>query len=420
MSSDVDTWILPGDLTRNLQDGRPRRTTRDWVVDSIVFVGCVALWAAEAFRLVEPTHTIAWLHGADLVGGALLCVAVWWRREFPIAFGLAAAVVGAFSNSAFGALLVALFSLALHRGWRWGYGVTAGMQVLGLPYILIFFPAGQQWVWAAFIFLALMLMTTAGLAVRARRQLVRVLAQRAEDARREQVRQVADAQGAERRRIAGEMHDVLAHRLSLLAVHAGALEYRIGAAPPGSVPDEIAQSVAVIRESAHLSLEELREVLQVLRAADVAGDGRGDGRGAPAPTIAAIPALVAEAREAGQRVALTLAGTELRPVPLPVQRTVYRVVQEGLTNARKHAPGSAVDVVVQVSLGGGPRIEVEVSNPVAPGISEAELPGAGSGQTGLGERAAHHGGTVTHTVTDGRYVLCARVPLVGPVEGWAP
>lgn len=429
----VDVWILPGELAGALapEGGRTPRTARDWAVDSAVFAVCAFFWVAEALGWSGSVGAPGWLVALDLVGGAAMCVALWWRRSFPISVGVAAAVVGAFSNSAVGALLVAFFSLALHRGWRWGFGVVAIAQVLALPYMLTYFAdlVGGPWVMIALVTAVLLLVTTAGLAVRARRQLVRVLAERANAARREQGRRVEAARAAERERIASEMHDVLAHRLSLLAVHAGALEYRISSAPDGVVPPEIARSIAVVRENAHLSLEELRDVLQVLRSdgSHAVGHDDADGTHPPAPTLASLPDLVAEAREAGQVVTLALAGTDLAPVPLAVQRTVYRVVQEGLTNARKHAPGAAVDVVVQVRLRAGEMaasasasastIEVSVSNPVTPGLSAAELPGAGSGQLGLAERAAHHGGTVTHTVADGRYLLAARLPLRPDMPG---
>jgi signal transduction histidine kinase len=196
-------------------------------------------------------------------------------------------------------------------------------------------------------------------------------------------------------------------------VHAGALEYRIAGAPEGAVPGAIADSVAIIRENAHLSLEELRDVLQVLRAGDIAGEGDA-GRQPPSPTLAEVPTLVDEAREAGQVVTLAMAGTDLVPVPAAVQRTVFRVVQEGLTNARKHAPGSAVDVLVQVRPGGGApggSIEATVSNPLAPGVTAAEMPGARRGHVGLAERAAHLGGRLVHTVESGCFVLTATIPL---------
>ncbi|PWD50781.1 histidine kinase [Serinibacter arcticus] len=423
-SDDVDAWLLPGDLARTLEretgavparlprpadarGSRGTRTARDWAVDSFVFLSCLLIWLTEALGLSSSSEIPGWLVPLDLVAGVVMCVALWWRRDLPVGVGLLAAVIGAFSNSASLALLVGFFSLALHRGRRWGYGVALLAQVLALPHLLMFRPPeiSEPWAWTVIVTLLVLLVTTAGLMVRARRQLVQVLAQRAEEARLAQERGIAAARAAERERIAGEMHDVLAHRLSLLAVHAGALEFRLTQAHGVPVPPEqLAESIAVVRRSARLSLEELREVLQVLRA-----DG-GEGTSPPAPTLASIPGLVEEARSAGQVVTLELVAPDGLAPSASVQRTVYRVVQEGLTNARKHAPGAPVAVEVRATR---QTLEVTVANPVLPGLSAAELPGAGAGQAGLRERVAVHGGTLEHTVLDDRYVLAASVPLRG-------
>jgi signal transduction histidine kinase len=139
--------------------------------------------------------------------------------------------------------------------------------------------------------------------------------------------QDARARQVERARIAREMHDVLAHRLSLVSMHAGALEYR-----PDASPHELAQAAGTVRRNAHQALQDLREVLGVLRAAD--GDSM-----RPQPTLADVPALVAESRDAGLRISEDYDGVELGTVPSAVGRTAYRIVQEALTNIRKHADG---------------------------------------------------------------------------------
>jgi signal transduction histidine kinase len=139
------------------------------------------------------------------------------------------------------------------------------------------------------------------------------------------------------------MHDVLGHRLSLLSVHARA---RV---PPRRHPEEIAGAAKVIRENAHQALQDLREVIGVLRAP--VGE-------LPQPTLADVRQLVAESGRAGMRVGLReeVGG----PVPDLAGRTAYRVVQEALTNARKHAQGAAVDV--HLAGAPGPGLTVEVCN----------------------------------------------------------
>jgi signal transduction histidine kinase len=192
------------------------------------------------------------------------------------------------------------------------------------------------------------------------------------------------------------MHDVLGHRLSLLSVHAGALEFR-----PGASPEEIAGAAKVIRENAHQALQDLREVIGVLRAP--VGE-------LPQPTLADVRELVAESDRAGMRVGL---GEEVGgAVPDLVGRTAYRVVQEALTNARKHAPGAAVDV----HLAGGPGqgLTVEVCNqPPDPGPADAPAgdPGAGQGLVGLAERVALASGRLEHGPTPaGGWRLVAWLP----------
>lgn len=353
-----------------------------------------------------------WLYVADLVTGAALCVALWWRRRFPVAIGLAGAVAGIYSNTAAGGILIALFSLALHRGWRWALPVTLGAIVSSGPYIWLLFPTEElsSAAWHVIIALLLLLVMTVGLAVRARRQVVLALRERADVAAREEGLRLEHARQAERDRIAREMHDVLAHRLSLLAVHAGALEYRVTQAGAGAAPPptdaELTESIGVVRRNAHLALEELRGVLRILRTGP---GGPDDATAPPQPTLASVPALVAEATASGQRVRLAIDTGE---VPDGVQRTVYRVAQEGLTNARKHAPGAAAEVTVRTE---GDETVVEVVNAVPVGVTSSEFAGAGTGLNGLAERVHLHegggrAGTVTFGIADGVFRLVARIP----------
>ena len=411
--------MLPGELARAVDPagtpaipGPAARTPRDWAVDVAFFAVAVLVGVGEfSGTVLQNQYDLpAWLRVLDPVLGVALCVALWWRRRFPVALGLAAAGAMAVSNTAAGAGLVLLFSLALHRGWTTAVPVTGLAVLLGLPYIITVLPPvlGMPALALAVILTLLMLLVlTAGLAVRARRQLVLVLRLRADEARREEERRQEESRRAERERIAREMHDVLAHRISLLSVHAGALEYRTadGAVTPLTA-GEVHDAARVVRAGAHQALEELRDVLQVLRHPD--GDPQnGDAAGrAPQPDARRLPALLDEARRGGQRVHGDLADglAELRP---QLQRTVYRVVQEGLTNARKHAPGAEVQVTAAVADG---EVHVEIANPAPLGVTTSEIPGAGAGLTGLAERVALHGGELTREVSGGRFRLAARIP----------
>jgi signal transduction histidine kinase len=207
-----------------------------------------------------------------------------------------------------------------------------------------------------------------------------------------------DARAAERRRIAREMHDVLAHRLSLLSVHAGALEFR-----PDAPAEEVAEAAGVIRESARAALEDLRGVIGVLRE-----DGGDSLTEPPQPTLADLTALIEESRAAGMRITERIEIGDTAP-SAAAGRTAYRIAQEGLTNARKHAPGAAVTLTVQ-SPDGALQVEVRSLAPVAV-AAESALPGAGTGLIGLSERVTLAGGELEHGVDrDGAFVLRARLP----------
>jgi signal transduction histidine kinase len=193
------------------------------------------------------------------------------------------------------------------------------------------------------------------------------------------------------------MHDVLAHRLTLLSVHAGALEFR-----PDAPREEVARAAGVIRESAHEALQDLREIIGVLRAGD------SDDAGRPQPTLAALDALASESRSAGMKVVLDNRVTDPAAVPASVGRTAYRIAQEGLTNARKHAPGA--EVTVSVSGAPGDGLVVSVRNPAPPG-EVPHVPGSGQGLIGLTERATLTGGRLEHGAEDdGGFLVRAWLP----------
>jgi signal transduction histidine kinase len=188
------------------------------------------------------------------------------------------------------------------------------------------------------------------------------------------------------------MHDVLGHRLSLLSVHAGALEFR-----PDAPAEEVARAAKVIRENAHQALQDLREVVGVLRAP--VGE-------LPQPTLADVRQLVAESGLAGMRV--TLRDQTRGPVPDLAGRTAYRVVQEALTNARKHAPGA--DVHVHLSGSPGEGLTVEVRNTAPPPEMDPQ-PQSGQGLAGLAERVGLASGRLEHgPTTEGGWRLSVWLP----------
>jgi len=412
--------LLPATLVAGEPDqGRGPRTVRDWMVDVLAFlltvVGGLTLFATqqEVRRLANP------LAVADLAVGAVCCTLLWWRRRWPVALAVLMTPAGAVSAASGLAVTVMVFTVAVHRRATVALLLgAANIATLPVFQTLRSGPDEPYWVNLTIGVLLNGVVLGWGMFARARRQLVTSLRDRAVRAEHEQQLRVDQARRLERTRIAREMHDVLAHRLSLLSVHAGALEFRTDAGP-----QQVAVAAGVIRDSARQALQELREVIGVLREDGTAPgeDGGGpapvpapDAPEPPQPGLDAIPALVAESTQAGVRVRYRcdLAGTgagDGEQVPPSIARTAYRVVQEGLTNARKHAPGTTVEVVVT----GGPAdgLVVEVVNPVPLRPPGAPLPGAGLGLVGLHERVQLAGGRLGHGVTGGgRFVLRAGLP----------
>ncbi|UFU05780.1 sensor histidine kinase [Ruania halotolerans] len=238
-----------------------------------------------------------------------------------------------------------------------------------------------------------------GAFAQARWALMGSLRERARRAELDAERRLADARLAERTRIAREMHDVLAHRLSLVATAAGALEYR-----PDGPPEQMAIAAGTVRRGVHEALEELREVIGVLRADEVVDSGPLSRRRPPDPGVADLPTLVDEARAAGSTVTTQIEVDG--PVPTAVGRPVYRIIQEGLTNARKHAAGCPVHVQLTGIAGGS--LSVEISNPLR--ARSADVPGSGAGLVGLAERAELAGGAIEIETGGGVFRLRARIP----------
>lgn len=381
----------PSAGTTSADDG-PR--TPSWP-DALGVLLAALLWVLV---LVDGSAPTGAPRTVDLALGALCCAAIWWRRRWPVAVAVLACLVGAYATSASGAALVALFTVAAHRRPAVVAPVVAGYVVAPFLTVLVRpdLPASTGAEVALGVALAAAVLGW-GMLVRVRRQSSRERAARLE-AERELL--VAEARQAERNRIAREMHDVLAHRLSLLTLHAGALELR-----PDAAPDEVARAAGVVRESAYQALEDLREVIGVLRTGTERSDETPE---RPQPTLADVPHLVDESRRAGMHVRLDCPD-DLSAVPSVVGRSAYRIAQEGLTNARKHAPEGEVTLVVRATPDDG--VTVEVRNPYPADAGAAGIPGAGSGLIGLAERAALAGGLLEHGPTGtGDFTLHAWLP----------
>ncbi|MET9493462.1 histidine kinase [Streptomyces sp. NPDC006552] len=204
----------------------------------------------------------------------------------------------------------------------------------------------------------------------------------------------------ERTNIARELHDVVAHHMSVVAIQAEAAPYRVENPPP-----ELEQAFATIRENAVAALTELRRVLGVVRAEDY------EAPEAPQPTLADLDKLLENVGDAGLTVTKAVTGA-VRELPQGVELSAYRIVQEALSNVLRHAPGAAAAVEVSYVLGGlGLRIVNGRPNALA-----KPSPGAGHGITGMRERVSMLSGEMTAGRTeDGGYEITVFVPVAAHV-----
>jgi signal transduction histidine kinase len=336
-----------------------------------------------------------WLFWLDLAGGVVAYVLSFYRRRWPFAMAIAVSLIGFFSTASAGPATLVIVSMATRRRWR-EIIVVGLLSYAGAVVFALYQPMPTDnpfWIDLTFLAVVTAAILAIGMYIGSRRELLWTLRQRAETAESEQALRVTQARTNERARIAREMHDTLAHRISLITMHAGALAYRTDL-----TPDEVRASAEIIQAKAHEALVDLRQVLGVLR------DDDGTVTDRPQPTYADVPALVTEAREAGMRVELEAADPAY--VPEPVGRTVYRVVQEGLTNVRKHAPYAAARVTIAREDAG---VVVSIWNPKSVGPSGT--PGAGLGLVGLTERVELAGGRLHHHVDGQGFTLTAWLPV---------
>jgi signal transduction histidine kinase len=379
-----------------------KRSARDWIVDWLCFFIALLIGTLVFADAHNKSELPAWFAALDGLVGIAACFSLWRRRRWPFGLALVLTLLSIVFSSAGGAAAIALFTVAVHRPFRQAAPIALLGAVLQPIYLTIYSSSGSPYLVALVLsWLIIGVVLVWGMFVRARRQLVVSLRDRAERAEAEQQLRVEQARHAERARIAREMHDVLAHRISLLSLHAGALEFR-----PDAPPEEVARAAGVIRASAHQALEDLRAVIGVLRE----GPGADGAPERPQPTLADLPALIDESRAAGMRVTFTSSLDADVLVPDGVGRNAYRVVQEGLTNARKHARGSAVEVVVSGAPEKGLELEIRNRLPVG-ALAAADIPGTGTGIVGLAERTSLAGGRLEYGRTDaGDYRLWAWLP----------
>lgn len=292
-----------------------------------------------------------------------------------------------------------------HRDWRtWG---GAGYLVLSfLVWNAHQFARDGLWYSFGFPLLAVGTPLLLGLWMYQRQVLIETVQDRARQAERERDLLTERAVTAERHRIAREMHDVVAHRVSTISVQSGALSV--------TAPDDRTREAAeTIRSTSTVALTELRDVLRVLRNDAQEKPDRTDETSPDNASLEGVRKLVAGAADTGAHVRLRV-DAPLPTVPGSVSRAAYRVIQEALTNAAKHAPYAAVEVALGTENG---SLWVTVDNRRGPTRGSAGVPGSGYGLLGMRERVSLAGGDLqTGPTRKGGYRVRARLPLEGEKE----
>jgi len=398
-----------------LRDPRPRIPA--WVHDLVcvlVVVGvCFAADPREVYVVPSPL-----VIGLAVASAAVLLL----RRRWPlpvavvaVAVYVIAVVVDRTQNAGLEiAVAIAVFGVSTRLGRRFGVSVMIGAILVTTASAMIalgtvFDPRITQLVFV------LAFAGAAGDATRQHRDYIAALSDRAERAERTREAEARQRVAEERLRIARDLHDAVAHEISVISLNAGVASQTIE-----SDPAQAQESLATVRRAARAVLGEIGELMEMLRSDD-AVHPIGEGAIAPQPDIDRLADLFARFDEAGLAVGVRVEG-DLSRVPAATGRVVYRLVQEALTNAHKHGGEGRAHVLLVV---GDAELEVIVTNPVLGAAEHGEAPegdgprpGSGFGLTGLRERVASVRGTVETGLAPGGWRVAARLPI-GPLAGEA-
>lgn len=435
---------------RAMSGSAPRRYGLLADVVLIVSLGVAGL-AGHAAAAADPAVEAAPLGLITAVGSMLVPLALWWRRSAPlrVVLGLlvgmllvaAAAPPGLYSLQVAGVLLVALFAVG---AWS---EATGRVVALGAVLFAVITVGGMSdglgiLGGAAFGLALAVLPIVAGYATRTRRRYVEEVEARLDAAERQRDERARRAVNAERARLARELHDVVAHHVSLIGVQAGAARYSLdGSCPPAS------EALSAIEESSRQAVGELRQLLSVLRP--LAGEpvdprdaqllddpALGFAPEPPQPGVDRLAALVAQWRRAGMSIgwdppAGLLSELEAVAAANPAWSTAcFRIVEEALTNVARHSSSGQATLEIGFAGGGSHqhlRLAIADAGPPravaggeaggqAGGDASGEAGGSGRGLCGMAERAAIFGGSVAAgPCWGGGFLVVATVPL--PASG---
>ena len=360
----------------------------DWVLAL-----CLTAAAAGQMAYQEPEHPLRLLP----VVGTTLPLA--WRRRAPLGcycvqFASALATLEPPTFAGLLAIFIGIYSIGAYSRWRpWSLIAPLGSALI----LQVLFPDSQPQL-SAGVTTAVVGMAAwlAGNAIRDRQARADALAERTRQLEREQALNAQVAVAEERARIARELHDVVAHSVSIMVVQAGAARVQL-AQTSGPAVDALRSVETTGREA----LTELRRLLGLLTDEGEAAEL------APTPGLDQLDALLARVGDAGLPVSVRIEGPP-RPLPPGLDLTAYRIVQEALTNALKHARGGPTEVVLRYAED-GLSIDVQNASPGQPSDAAVRVNGAGRGLVGLQQRVALYGGDLeTRAHPDGSFALHAR------------
>ncbi len=353
----------------------------------------------------HPHGPVAWPASALTLAGTLPLVA---RRRYAVTVYAAVAiaealflVTGPLTTPGAGlGLAVALYTLA-SRTERHVSSRIAGLSALVYALVLLASVASGRDGSVISLFSATAVVAgswSAGENVRTRRAYLAQLEERARRLEAEREESARRAAQDERARIARELHDVVAHHVSAIAVQAG-----VAAVIAERQPERAREALTSIQETSRQALAEMRALLTVLHSGEESGAER-----APQPSLAQVAHLVGQSRAAGLAVTLEVEGAA-RPLPEALDLSAYRIVQEALTNSLKHAGQSQVHVLVRYAAD---ALELEISDTGHGASPVARVDGAGRGLVGMRERVALFGGALDAGPAPGRgFRIRARLPL---------
>jgi signal transduction histidine kinase len=396
----VNRTALPSRTALGSAPGRFRGPFVRWprAADAVL---AIATFLLTVFVVDAPGDAVAIRPIGDVPIAALLVFAVasaalYWRRRSPlVVLGVAVIAWAVTLGSGYADLgpvaIIALYSAGRYATEdRWGHvGVAAAIAVVNVDGL-----TDPALAWGEAVFGGVVMFVAWYVGRR-----LRLRAERAAQLLREQAAEARRIVTEERTRIARELHDVVAHRVSVMTVQAGAAKAVAAQDPEGAL-----QAMGAVEEAGRQALDELRHLLGVLRPeADL--DGL-----APQPGLADLPRLVEQIREAGLDVSLATDGVPAE-LPARVDLFAYRIVQEALTNVLKHAgPGARTEVRLATSRC-GKRILIEVADD---GRGASTLPGSGHGIVGMRERALLLGGSLdAGPRPGGGFRVFAQLPIGG-------